>query len=134
VRLRSVARKIHFGADDGACWLWLGKCDAGGYGRQSSTGAHRAVYSLFVGPIPVGLTLDHLCGNRRCVNPSHLEPCSMRENTMRGNSAAAVYAARTHCKHGHEFTAENTRPRPPGGRSCRACDARRSQQYKARHV
>ena len=74
------------------CWTWIGKTYRGGYGRISRSGrqiaAHRAVYELLVGPIPEGLVLDHLCRNRRCVRPEHLEPVSLVENLRRGFAAA----------------------------------------------
>ncbi len=70
------------------CWLWAGPLVASGYGRfqlnDQSWMAHRVAYTLLVGPIPVGLVLDHLCRNRRCVNPKHLEPVTSKENTLRG--------------------------------------------------
>lgn len=87
--------------------------------------AHRKVYEWLRGTVPLGLTLDHLCRHRWCVNPDHLEMCSMRENILRGEGVAAKRARQTHCIHGHELTEENTyhRPdRPKGrGRMCRAC-------------
>ncbi len=87
--------------------------------------AHRAVYEWLVGPIPDGLQIDHLCRNPGCINPSHMEPVTPRENVMRGDTIAAENAAKTHCKHGHEFTAENTYvwPKKPNSRSCRRCHA-----------
>jgi len=76
-----------------SCWHWIGATGDTGYGRFNTgvSGGHRAVYShryaweRLRGPIPVGLVLDHLCGNRLCVNPDHLEPVTMYENTRRGN-------------------------------------------------
>lgn len=113
------------------CWLWRGSVTANGYGTIKIGGragvrlyAHRLAYELFVGSIPARLELDHLCRNRRCVNPAHLEPVTRSENTLRGNAPAmlgALNGAKTHCKQGHPFDAVNTRHRPTGGRSCRAC-------------
>lgn len=75
-------------ARPGVCWRWRGSIQANGYGRFRANGkttyAHRAAYALFVGPIPDGLGLDHLCRNRWCVNPEHLEPVTQRENIRRG--------------------------------------------------
>lgn len=113
------------------CWEWKGSRYPGGYGRVrmalpdrgSFTMAHRVAYALKVGRIPDGLVLDHLCRNKGCVNPSHLEPVTFRENLMRGTSPPANNLVKTHCKRGHEFTEENTyRPKNyPSGRQCRAC-------------
>jgi len=109
------------------CWEWLGFITLNGYGRTNFPGvktrlAHRLVYELLVGPIPDGLTLDHLCRNRSCVNPAHLEPVTMKVNTLRGESFAAKNARKTHCKRGHEFTTANTYIIPStGSRQCRPC-------------
>ncbi|OZC50545.1 hypothetical protein CH289_16090 [Rhodococcus sp. RS1C4] len=118
------------------CWPWLRSTLAGGYGRYrlptKHVLAHRFAYELVVGPVPEGLTLDHTCRNRICVNPSHLDPVTMRENTLRGESVPAVNARKTHCVRGHEFTTENTYPIPAGGRACRTCRqiARRAHQSR----
>lgn len=137
----------------GPCWLWTASEQGRGYGQigrdDGAAGiflAHRAAYELLVGPIPEGLTLDHMCHNgsgcpggpscphRRCVNPAHLEPASLGDNLRRGESLAAHQARQTHCVHGHEFTPENTRWWK-GHRNCRTCDKRHEANRKARrHV
>lgn len=113
------------------CWLWTATLSGKGYGQFRFRGklwiAHRAAYEIFVGPIPEGATLDHLCRVRRCVNPEHLEPVSQRENLLRGDTITARHAAATHCPRGHEYNSENTYVQPiTGGRRCRTC--RREQR------
>ncbi len=112
------------------CWLWLGTANKRGYGAISRDGqrimAHHGTYELYVGPIPEGLELDHLCRNPRCVNPLHLEPVTHAENVARGTKAQ-----QTHCKRGHEFTPANTYICKRGLRVCRACH--RAREYAIRH-
>lgn len=110
------------------CWLWTAKKHPRGYGHIWSGGshgrtlqAHRVAYELLKGPIPEGLTLDHLCRNTSCVNPDHLEPVTMSVNLLRGDGLPAKNARKTHCHRGHEFTAKNTYTRPNGQRQCRIC-------------
>lgn len=111
--------------DSDECFCWTGKLDADGYGRCRFAGhgdflAHRVAYTILRGPIAEGLTLDHLCRNRKCCNPAHLEPVTAVENLRRSDSPIASNFDRTHCRRGHEFTPENTRVRR-GKRECRAC-------------
>ena len=102
---------IPFPVDKFACWNWkAGKTKGYGmfYLNGRSVGAHRVSYELYVGKIPKGLTLDHLCRNTACVNPRHLEPVTLGVNVLRSNNLCAVNARKTHCKNGHKFTKENT--------------------------
>jgi hypothetical protein len=89
--------------------------------------AHRVAYVLSVGPIPKGLTIDHLCRNRGCVNPTHLEAVTQRENTLRSPIAlAALNAAKTHCPKGHPYSGANVELRGRS-RGCRSCHQERSR-------
>ncbi|HEY2086989.1 MAG TPA: HNH endonuclease signature motif containing protein [Mycobacterium sp.] len=114
-------------ATNDGCWLWLGDKYPGGYGRTVAIRfsptrtplAHRWAYEQRVGPIPPDLQLDHLCRNRSCVNPEHLEPVTGPENTRRGLHGVL----RTHCPQKHEANEVNTFHRPTGGRRCRRCEA-----------
>ncbi|MGC0251548.1 HNH endonuclease signature motif containing protein [Pseudactinotalea sp. Z1748] len=108
-----------------------------GAGRQRTMGAHRVSYEAFVGPIPDGLVIDHLCRVRECVNPDHLDVVKQRENIMRSPIAlGALNAAKTHCPQGHEYSPENTyiyRPKNRSfiGRQCRTCVADHSRRRRA---
>jgi hypothetical protein len=130
--------------DDSGCWNWTGAVTNNGYGRFKLKGktvvAHRAAYELLRAPIVAGLSLDHLCRNRLCVNPDHLEPVSMRTNVLRGETITARNAAKTHCNHGHSLSGENLFVRKDGRRRCRACERasqrrlRNTEAYRPRHA
>lgn len=122
--------------DENGCWLWTGAVQRSkrtGYGLDT-TGrmAHRLVYEEFIGPIPDGLQLDHLCRVRHCVNPAHLEPVTHRENQLRGFGASGVNARKTHCIAGHAFDEGNTYRQTGNRRACRKCNAEAVRRYKAR--
>lgn len=119
------------------CWLWRGTILQGGYGqikvKKRKMQAHRFFYELLVGPIPEGLTIDHLCRVRNCVNPAHLEPVTGRENTLRGNNPAAQNARKTHCKRGHPLSGSNLRSSKDGRqRRCKTCDRIEYHRNKGR--
>lgn len=114
------------------CWYWTGARHTSGYGlinrayvdgRSIPAWAHRVAYELAVGPIPEGMVLDHLCNNgpAGCVRPDHLEPTTIGQNVARG------FALRTHCRHGHEYTPENTWRTSAGRRRCRRCTLDRNR-------
>ena len=112
------------------CWLWTGVLRNTGYGELSFQKkkllAHRASYEIFIGPIPDGLCLDHLCRQRSCINPDHLEAVSMRTNLLRGVGVGAVNAVKTHCPKGHPLAdAYHYR----GERHCAECCQIRSKEY-----
>ena len=128
-----LVEKVAFPEDPEAfwtgCWLWTGALNNKGYPTSwdgtKAAYAHRLSFSLWRGPIPDGLTIDHLCFTPRCINPLHLDACTHAENVERsrvaGRQAQAHWARKkTHCKHGHPFDLLNTRW-VDGRRHCRAC-------------
>ena len=122
------------------CTLWSRSLTEDGYGRvwagDRVRRAHVMAYVFYHGhPVPEGHEVDHLCGNRACFNPTHLEAVSHRENLLRGNTIAAINAAKTHCPRGHELSGDNliqSMLRRYGKRSCRTCANERSRVYRRR--
>lgn len=115
------------------CWEWIGSVNQKGYGQFSFGPAssntmlkpHRLTYEAFKGSIPEGMHIDHLCRNRRCVNPEYLEAVTAAENNKRAG------AAKDACWRGHLFTPENTIKGRGDTRECRACRNNRKRQYRA---
>lgn len=103
------------------CWLWTGATSMG-YGKlrryPKTLWAHRYAYEMLVGAIPDGLTLDHVCRVRRCVNPAHLMPSTHRENILRGTGMSARNAKKDVCIRGHKF--DYVHP-IKGWRRCKTC-------------
>lgn len=135
-KAKLLARAV---AGPNSCLIWTGAKNNSGYGQirvnGTTTYTHRLAYEVFVGPIPEGLHLDHLCRNRACCNPHHLEPVTSGENTRRGEPAN-----RTHCPEGHPYDEANTRIReridqksktPVRTRECRECALIRQRQKHA---
>jgi hypothetical protein len=122
VETRRFLEKLLIG--DG-CWEWQASLQHG-YGQMGVSRrpalAHRLSYELFRGPIPAGMQIDHLCRNRKCQNPDHFDLVDMQENIRR---SPLSNVNKTHCKHNHEYTPENTYIRPYGGRDCKACQRER---------
>ncbi len=117
------------------CWYWTGAVTSKGYGSVAAGGkvvsTHRRAYELLVGPIPDGLQIDHLCENKRCCNPAHLEAVTGLVNMSR-----TAQARKTHCINGHPLSGTNLliKPRANGKviRNCRTCrdDQRNASRQK----
>jgi hypothetical protein len=116
----------------GDCWEWTANRHSQGYGKFNLQGktvmAHRVAWELLVGPIPEGLTIDHLCRNEPCVNPDHLEPVTMQANLLRGSNFVAQNARKTECLLGHPLVGDNVFVAGRNARFCRTCHRRRSRE------
>ena len=129
LRERVLSRLI---INSSGCLLWTGATTAAGYGVVGDGPrieyVHRLMYMWFVGPIPDGHQIDHLCRIRPCASPADLEAVTQRANILRGEGATALNAAATHCLNGHPFDLLNTYYRPDRtGRQCRACSRGRKR-------
>jgi len=117
----------HSSVDSKGCWVWKGHVSPStGYSAIWHQGTnrliHRVSYEIHKGPIPEGLSIDHLCRNRVCWNPEHLEAVTIKVNIQRGVHRNQN-VGKSHCKRGHEFTTGNTykSPSSPNNRVCRTC-------------
>lgn len=116
------------------CWPWRGRL-YGGYGKYGFAYrqflAHRLAFILTHGSIPSGLTLDHLCRNRACINPAHLEPVTLAENVLRGESPPTKNRERTHCLNGHPLSGSNLYFYGPmkNWRGCLTCRRKRNAEW-----
>lgn len=115
------------------CWTWLGSTTGDGYGRFRFEGkrwlTHRLSWTWLIGELPGGLTLDHLCRNRACVNPWHLEPVPHAINVLRGESPTAINARKTHCPKGHPYEGANVIWQgSKNSRQCRTCQVEYRQR------
>lgn len=131
--VRGVGLDGCYEVDAAGCWNWTQCRNTDGYGvvgrNRRRYPAHRYAWTLLRGPIPDGMELDHLCRNRGCVNPDHLEPVTHTENILRGDSPQAINSRKTHCIRGHEFTEANTYTYK--GRHCRTCQRAFAARHKA---
>lgn len=120
---KRILDRITINPSNNSCWEWEGALTPKGYAhicwKGFPTQGHRASYIIFRGSIPSDKEIDHLCANRRCVNPWHMEAVTHKVNVMRGNTLAAKQSKQTHCKYGHSLN--NPIRRNGNRRWCRTC-------------
>lgn len=118
------------------CWLWQRSLTTTGYGQIKRNGiykfVHRLAYEKEYGPIADGLVIDHLCRQRSCIRPDHLEAVTHQENLLRGETIAANHAKRKDCRNGHSLEGDNLYMTPNGRRNCRKCRSEAMKRYSKR--
>lgn len=120
-------------APRGDCLVWLGYVLPNGYGQHRRKYVHRIAYEEHVGKILPGLTIDHICKNRRCVNPDHLRMLPAGDNSLLGSSPPALNKKKRYCSNGHSLDGDNILiiHRPDGTRrKCRVCDRQAKQRKR----
>jgi hypothetical protein len=141
-QMRDTAERFWSHVDrSGDCWVWTGSLNHLGYARffvtiaprqRVSLGAHVWAWQMVNGPVPEGKELDHLCRNRACVRPDHLEAVTHHENVLRGETLAAANVRKTHCPQGHPYSPENTYILHAGNgtqRQCKICSHARATAF-----
>ena len=131
LKIESFLSRITYCSNTG-CWEWRGALSRQGYGifcqERKNIAAHRISFSVFKGPLLPKLVIDHICRNRKCVNPDHLRQVTQKENMLENSvGVAKINHLKTHCSNGHEFTEDNILKQPRGKR-CREC--KRSDSLK----
>ena len=137
-RKQHIKSKVEI--DENGCWNWTGKIAKNGYGHitypnkndRKTYLIHRITYALFKSEIPIGMTIDHLCRNRKCCNPEHLEIVTSKENTLRGNGIAGINARKTHCIKNHPLSGNNLYITPDKRRNCKKCIRMSIEKYNDR--
>lgn len=123
--------------DKNGCWVWIGAKRRRNYGCMKIFGkmvpSHRFIYEYYNNEIDPNLTIDHLCRNTSCANPTHLEQVTIQENIQRGNGISVINSKKTHCNNGHPFSCfDNLRILSNGERRCKICERIRSRLYQQR--
>ena len=135
---KEISRFMSFVSQTRGCWHWTG-CLTSGYGRFNRSAevgykllqlAHRFSWEYFIGPIPDGMQIDHLCRVRNCVNPYHLEVVSCKQNIQRG----LVTRSKRYCPKGHPYAGDNLYVSPSNKINCRACHRAHTKAYNKRKM
>lgn len=131
----SVERMLIVNVDtSGDCWMWKGPTSKNGYGKTTMAKKwvmpHRVFYEHYKGPITLGNQVDHLCKNKICVNPAHLEDVTPRQNTLRSNAVSAKNYRKTECNNGHILRGDNLYVTPDGRRQCKECRRQANHKYE----